>query len=69
MWIEGHPLLLPARYADRMAKFTKVTILSNWRFEEQFKGVAEASPETYKAWRRRVATEGEIHHLWPEDLE
>lgn len=68
MWIEGHPLLLPARYADRMAKFTKVTILSNWRFEEQFKGVAEASPETYKAWQRRVQEEGTVSHLWPEDL-
>ena len=69
MWIEGHPLLLPARYADRMAKFTKVTILSNWRFEEQFRGVAEASPETYKAWKRRVQEEGTVSHLWPEDLE
>ncbi len=60
-WIDGHPLLLPARYADRMAHFTKVTILSNWRFEEQYRGTAEDSPETYKAWQRRVST---IEHLW-----
>jgi len=54
-WIDGHPLLLPARYADRMAHFTKVTILSNWRFSEQYSGTRSASPETYKAWQRRVA--------------
>jgi hypothetical protein len=61
-WIDGHPLLLPARYADRMAKFTKVVILSNWRFAEQYHTVAESSPETYKAWQRRVST---ITELWP----
>lgn len=60
-WIDGHPLLLPARYADRMAKFTKVVILSNWRFEEQYRTVQESSPETYKAWMRRVAT---IEETW-----
>ncbi len=60
-WIDGHPLLLPARYADRMAKFTKVVILSNWRFAEQYHTVAETSPETYKAWQRRVTT---ITELW-----
>lgn len=54
-WIDGHPLLLPARYADRMAHFTEVVILSNWRFSEQYQSVQESSPETYKAWLRRVA--------------
>ena len=65
-WIDGHPLLLPARYADRMAKFTKVVILSNWRFAEQYHTVAESSPETYKAWLRRVR-EGTVEELWEED--
>jgi len=60
-WVDGHPLLLPARYADRMAKFTKVVILSNWRFVEQYHTVAETSPETYKAWQRRVET---VTELW-----
>jgi hypothetical protein len=60
-WVDGHPLLLPARYADRMAKFNKVVILSNWRFEEQYRTVAESSPETYKAWLRRVET---VVELW-----
>lgn len=60
-WIDGHPLLLPARYADRMAKFTKVVILSNWRFAEQYHTVAESSPETYKAWLRRVES---VIELW-----
>lgn len=58
-WIDGHPLLLPCRYADRMAKFTKVIILSNWRFAEQYRTVAEDSPETYKAWLRRVSSRTE----------
>lgn len=60
-WIDGHPLLLPARYADRMAKFTKVIILSNWTFAEQYHTVMDSSPETYKAWQRRVST---ITELW-----
>lgn len=60
-WVDGHPLLLPARYADRMAKFTKVIILSNWRFAEQYHTVAETSPETYKAWQRRIET---VSELW-----
>lgn len=60
-WIDGHPLLLPARYADRMAHFEKVVILSNWRFTEQYSGTATQSPETYKAWQRRVGT---ITELW-----
>lgn len=53
-WIDGHPVMLPARYADRMACFTKVYILSNWDFARQYESVRESSPETWQAWRRRI---------------
>jgi len=53
-WIDGHPVMLPARYADRMAQFTKVYILSNWDFKRQYESVQTSSPETYAAWERRI---------------
>jgi len=59
-WIDGHPVMLPARYADRMAQFTTVYILSNWSFDEQYKTVRDTSPATYAAWARRVTSIVEI---------
>lgn len=53
-WIDGHPVMLPARYADRMAQFTKVFILSNWDFARQYESVKTSSPETHAAWVRRI---------------
>jgi len=53
-WLDGYPIELPARYANKMAKFTKVYILSNWSFYEQYKTVQEQHPKTWDAFVRRV---------------
>ena len=61
-WLDGHPLHLPARYADRMAQYTKVIIISNWEFGEQYTSVQDNSPATWEAFKRRV---GEVRYLGP----
>jgi uncharacterized protein (DUF433 family) len=53
-WLDGYPIELPARYANKMAKFTKVYILSNWSFYEQYEGVQDQHPKTWDAFVRRV---------------
>lgn len=53
-WLDGYPVELKARYADKFALFTKVYIISNWEFEEQYENIAHNYPTTYAAWVRRV---------------
>ncbi|QSX73080.1 replication-associated protein [Delphin virus 3] len=59
-WLDGYPIELPARYANKMAKFTKVYLLSNWTFYEQYERVQEQYSSTWDAFVRR------IDHLWDE---
>ena len=58
-WLDGYPLELPARYSNRMAKFTKVYIISNWTFEMQYAEARANMTPTYKAFLRRI---GDIWH-------
>lgn len=53
-YLDGYPLQLPARYANKTACFNKVFILSNWRFNEQYKNIQENYVETYNAFKRRI---------------
>lgn len=53
-YLDGHPCELPARYADKFAKFTQVYIVSNWKLEEQYEGTQENNPETWNAFLRRI---------------
>lgn len=53
-WLDGHPITLPARYADRIAKFTRVYICSNWELDEQYHLLQDRSPETWQALIRRI---------------
>lgn len=55
-YLDGYPIELPARYANKMAKYTKVYILTNWKFNEQYNGCLNNHPATYAAWVRRVHT-------------
>ena len=59
-WLDGYPVELPARYADKLAKFTKVYIISNWEWEMQYSNLREEYPSTYAAWARRVPTRLEM---------
>lgn len=53
-WLDGHPVELPARYANKMAKFTKVYLTTNIQFEELYWKMQEKHPETWEAFKRRV---------------
>jgi hypothetical protein len=60
-WLDGYPIELPARYANKMAKFTKVYIISNWNYYQQYEKCQEDYPETFDALTRRVT------ELWGEE--
>ena len=54
-YLDGYPLELPCRYANKIACYTKVYILSNVPFDEQYRQVFRESPETFRAFRRRIS--------------
>lgn len=53
-YLDGYPLELPCRYNNKIACYTKVFILSNVDFNEQYRDVFREHPETFKAFRRRI---------------
>lgn len=55
--LDGYPLALPARYANRQACYTTVYIISNIDLSQQYTHVQESEPESWKALLRR------IHHV------
>lgn len=56
MYLDGYPVTLPCRYADKVACFTKVYLLSNRDLREQYLTIQESSPETWRALLRRIHT-------------
>lgn len=53
-YLDVYPLYLPARYADKVACYTKVYITSNLPITAQYVDVQHSRPETYKAFCRRI---------------
>lgn len=53
-YLDGYPLMLPCRYTDRVACYTKVFIISNISLEQQYPNVQVDNPETWAAFRRRI---------------
>lgn len=53
-YLDGYPLELPCRYANKYACYTKVYIITNIPFEEQYDNVQHVSPETFNAFKRRI---------------
>lgn len=53
-YLDGYPLMLPCRYADKVACYTKVFIISNISLEQQYPNVQLDNPETWAAFRRRI---------------
>lgn len=53
-YLDGYPLTLPCRYADKVACYTKVFIISNISLEQQYPNVQVDNPETWAAFRRRI---------------
>lgn len=53
-YLDGYPLALPARYANRQACFEKVYIISNIDLTEQYPNVQTNEPPTWEAFLRRI---------------
>ena len=53
-YLDGYPLMLPCRYTDKVACFTKVYLLSNTDLKEQYIDIQEHSHETWRAFLRRI---------------
>lgn len=52
-YLDGYPVTLPCRYADKVACFTKVYVVSNLAFEEQYPNVQVEQPTSWAAFKRR----------------
>ncbi len=52
--LDIYPLMLPARYTDRIACYTQVYITSNISLGEQYISEQRNHPETWKAFLRRI---------------
>lgn len=53
-YLDVYPLMLPARYNDRVACYTKVFFTSNLPLTQQYRGVQDDKPETWRAFNRRI---------------
>lgn len=53
-YLDRYPVDLPARFYDRTACFTKVYILSNLEYEQQYSNERKYLPEKWAAFNRRV---------------
>ena len=56
-YLDGYPLQLPCRYADKVACYTKVYIITNIPFEQQYDTLQNTQQPTWEAFKRR------IHHF------
>lgn len=56
IYLDGYPIALPCRYADKIACYTKVYILSNIDIREQYTDIQHHNHETWKAFLRRINT-------------
>ena len=59
-FLDGYPVQLPARYANKMAKFTKVYLITNWDLLDQYQGVQTSHHKTWEAFLRRIDGEAEV---------
>lgn len=63
-YLDGYPVMLPCRYADKVACFTRVYLVSNIPMEAQYPNVQVEETETWQAFRRRFQ---EIYELSAAD--
>ena len=53
-YLDGYPLDLPCRYANKQACFTKVYIISNIKLSEQYTSIQTNEPTIWQAFLRRI---------------
>lgn len=61
-YLDGYPVELPARYANKLLKAEKIFIISNWTLEQQYQTQQENYPSTWQALLRRIDTYGSIEN-------
>tara|TARA_Y100001954_G_C15797401_1_gene598371 strand:+ start:661 stop:1692 length:1032 start_codon:yes stop_codon:yes gene_type:complete len=59
-YLDGYPVELPARYANKLAQFETIYILSNWSLLEQYPNQQMNHPSTFRALLRRIDTYGTV---------
>ncbi len=62
-YLDGYPVKLPCRYADKQACFTKVYVISNIPLEKQYPNIQAEEPESYAAFVRRFC---QVQHMEKE---
>ncbi len=53
-YLDGYPLILPCRYSDKYALYTKVYLLTNVRFNELYMSMQRNYPSSWDAFCRRI---------------
>lgn len=53
-YLDGYPLMLPCRYNNKAACYTKIFIISNIPLEKQYSKVQIEEPATFQAFLRRI---------------
>lgn len=53
-YLDGYPIELPCRYANKVACFTKVYLISNIPLEKQYPNVQQDEPASWQAFLRRI---------------
>lgn len=69
-YLDGYPVELPCRYANKAACFTKVFLVSNIPLEQQYPNIQREEPESWNAFRRRIKDAiymGKHFELLPDD--
>lgn len=67
-YLDRYPVMLPARYADRVACYTKVYITSNIPLEEQYTFYQENEPAVWAAFKRRITRIVEMTSSGPVEI-
>ena len=73
-YLDGYPLELPCRYANKIACNTKVYIITNIPLCEQYESIQNEHIETWQAFKRRIkrviyyGTDGQIIESDPDDI-
>lgn len=55
-YLDGYPIALPARYANRQACYTEVYLISNIDLKAQYPNVQKDEPATWAAFLRRIGS-------------
>lgn len=60
IYLDGYPVDLPCRYANKEARYTKVFFCSNIPFEQQYVNIQHDQPTTWNAFKRRFTESYEV---------